>query len=80
MATPSNSWPIKIKGESMNEFEYKGMKTNATLWYFSRGGRVAFQGIDAPKKYEWKTALEAVEDALLLEKTVNQVKAISEIS
>ena len=38
-----------------------------------RGGRVVFQDIRMPTKTEWSGgALEAVEDALELEKTVNQ--------
>ena len=36
-----------------------------------RGGRVVFQPIEAPKKSEW-TPLEAMQDALALEKHVNQ--------
>merc|ERR1712137_209897 len=35
-----------------------------------RGGRVNFKQLAAPKS-EWSTALEALEDALLLEKDVN---------
>jgi len=38
----------------------------------SRGGRVVFQDIAKPTTMEWGTALEAVEAALELEKTVNQ--------
>ena len=37
-----------------------------------RGGRVVFQDITKPTKSEWGSALEAVEDALKLEMTVNQ--------
>ena len=37
-----------------------------------RGGRVVFQDINKPNKSEWGSALEAVEAALDLEKTVNQ--------
>ena len=37
-----------------------------------RGGRVVFHDIKMPTKTEWDSALEAVEDALELEKTVNQ--------
>ncbi len=37
-----------------------------------RGGRVVFHDIAKPTKTEWKSPLEAVEDALELEKTVNQ--------
>jgi ferritin heavy chain len=36
-----------------------------------RGGRVALQAISAPKT-EWTSALEALEDALALEKIVNE--------
>ena len=38
-----------------------------------RGGRVVFQDIAKPTKVEWASAQEAVEAALELEKTVNQV-------
>ena len=37
-----------------------------------RGGRLQFKTIEAPKKTEWTTALEAVEDALALEKDVHE--------
>jgi ferritin heavy chain len=37
-----------------------------------RGGKVVFQDIDKPTKSEWSSPLEAIEDALELEKTVNQ--------
>lgn len=38
-----------------------------------RGGRVAFQDIGKPSKVTYESALEAVQAALTLEKTVNQV-------
>lgn len=38
-----------------------------------RGGRVVFQDVAKPNKCEWNSAIEAVEAALDLEKTVNQV-------
>ncbi len=38
----------------------------------ARGGRVVFQDVAKPNKAEWDSALEAVEAALELEKTVNQ--------
>ena len=37
-----------------------------------RGGRVTYKPIVAPVKIEWTTALDAVEDALALEKEVNE--------
>ena len=37
-----------------------------------RGGRLQYKAIAAPAKTEWTTALEAVEDALALEKEVNE--------
>merc|ERR1712112_7539 len=37
-----------------------------------RGGRVVFQDIAKPSSMEWGTALDAMEAALELEKTVNQ--------
>ena len=36
-----------------------------------RGGRVTYKSINAPKS-EWTSALEAIEDALALEKDVNE--------
>merc|ERR1712130_38612 len=36
-----------------------------------RGGRLILKPIDAPKQ-EWSSALEAIEDALALEKSVNE--------
>jgi ferritin heavy chain len=37
----------------------------------SRGGRVALADVKAPAKSAWATGLEALEDALVLEKKVN---------
>ena len=37
-----------------------------------RGGRVILSDIKKPAKDEWGTGLEAMQDALELEKTVNQ--------
>jgi ferritin heavy chain len=37
-----------------------------------RGGKVVFQDINKPKKSEWGSALEAVEDAMDLERIVNE--------
>ena len=39
-----------------------------------RGGRVVFQDVAKPNKIEWDSALDAVQSALDLEKTVNQVR------
>ena len=38
-----------------------------------RGGRIVLKPIDAPAKQSWDSAVEAVQDAIELEKTVNQV-------
>ena len=38
----------------------------------SRGGRIVLQDVAKPNRNEWGSALEAVEAALQLEKTVNQ--------
>jgi hypothetical protein len=38
-----------------------------------RGGRVVFQDVPKPTTEDWKTALEAVQAALELEKKVNAV-------
>lgn len=38
----------------------------------SRGGRIVLQDVTKPAQDEWGTALEAIEAALELEKTVNQ--------
>jgi ferritin heavy chain len=51
------------RGHGIKFIEYQNM----------RGGKVVFQDINKPTKTEWKSPLEAVEDALDLEKTVNQV-------
>merc|ERR1712056_31551 len=37
-----------------------------------RGGRIVLKPIDAPAKQSWASAVEAVQDAIELEKTVNQ--------
>jgi len=50
------------RDHSLKLIEYQNM----------RGGKVVFKDIKMPQKVEWRTALEAVEDALELEKTVNQ--------
>ena len=42
----------------------------------TRGGKVVFKPVDAPSKQRWDSALEAVKDALELEKTVNAVRSI----
>ena len=49
------------RDHAMKLIEYQNM----------RGGRVVFQDIAKPNKTEWNSALEAVEAALELEKTVN---------
>jgi len=38
-----------------------------------RGGKIVLQDVAKPSKSEWGSALEAIEAALELEKTVNQV-------
>ena len=43
-----------------------------------RGGRVVFQDIAKPTKVEWASIQEAVEAALDLEKTVNQVRSLTD--
>merc|ERR1712027_255499 len=50
------------RDHSMKLIEYQNM----------RGGKVVFKDVEKPSKTEWKNALEAVEDALELERTVNQ--------
>ncbi|XP_064085058.1 ferritin-like [Macrobrachium nipponense] len=37
-----------------------------------RGGRVAFQAVQAPPKRDWGTALEALQSALEMERLLNQ--------
>lgn len=49
------------RDHAMKLIEYQNM----------RGGRIVFQDIAKPNKTEWNSALEAVEAALELEKTVN---------
>ncbi len=41
-----------------------------------RGGKIVLQDVAKPTKSDWGSALEAVEAALELEKTVNQVRVI----
>lgn len=41
-----------------------------------RGGRIVLKPIDAPAKQSWDSAVEAMQDAIELEKTVNQVMVI----
>merc|ERR1712117_460474 len=50
------------RDHAMKLIEYQNM----------RGGKVVFKDVEKPSKTEWNSALEAVEDALGLEKTVNQ--------
>merc|ERR1711936_246040 len=58
-----------FKNESGEERAH-GMKLME--YQTKRGGRVVFQDIAKPTTMEWGTALEAMEAALELEKTVNQ--------
>lgn len=39
----------------------------------SRGGTICLKDISKPRKESWNTILEAMEDALALEKEVNKV-------
>ena len=41
-----------------------------------RGGKIVLQDVAKPNRNEWGSALEAVEAALELEKTVNQVRTV----
>merc|ERR1712000_145065 len=56
--------------KNSNEERDHGMKL--MNYQSKRGGRVVFQDIAKPTTMEWGTALEAMEAALELEKTVNQ--------
>merc|ERR1712201_66325 len=58
-----------FKNESGEERAH-GMKL--TEYQVKRGGKVVFQDIAKPTTMEWGTALDAMEAALELEKTVNQ--------
>ncbi len=60
-----------FKKSSVEEREHG---TKLMEYQNQRGGRVVFKPIDAPSKQSWDSALEAVKDALELEKTVNQVR------
>merc|ERR1711936_363626 len=56
--------------KNSNEERDHGMKL--MNYQSKRGGRVVFQDIANPSSMEWGTALDAMEAALELEKTVNQ--------
>merc|ERR1711970_1326665 len=56
--------------KNSNEERDHGMKL--MNYQSKRGGRVVFQDIAKPSSMEWGTALDAMEAALELEKTVNQ--------
>ncbi|GFY36012.1 soma ferritin [Trichonephila clavipes] len=58
---------FKESSDEEKEHAYKLMK-----FQNQRGGTVLLKDIKAPTKQKWATPLEAMQDALELEKTVNQ--------
>ncbi len=60
-----------------NSDEEREHATKLINYQNMRGGRVVFQDIAKPNKSEWESPLEAVEAALELEKTVNQVSQLA---
>ena len=46
----------------------------------NRGGTILYKDVSKPAKETWNNALEAVEDALALEKEVNKVKYLKFIN
>ena len=67
MALPGFAKYFRKAAEEEKEHAEKFMKFQA-----QRGGRVVLSDIKKPAKDEWGTGLEAMQDALELEKTVNQ--------
>ncbi|XP_055344687.1 soma ferritin-like [Paramacrobiotus metropolitanus] len=52
--------------------EERGHAMICARYLNKRGGRVKLEDIKSPKKCEWKTGLEAMEEALEMEKSVNE--------
>ena len=67
VALPGFAKYFKKSADEEKEHAEKLMKFQA-----QRGGRVVLNDIKKPAKDEWGTGLEAMQDALELEKTVNQ--------
>jgi len=67
VALPGFEKYFKHQSDEEREHAEKFMK-----YQNSRGGRLVFQNVVKPAKMEWQSGLEALEDALGLERLVNQ--------
>ena len=67
VALPGFAKYFKKSADEEKEHAEKLMK-----FQVQRGGRVVLNDIKKPAKDEWGTGLDAMQDALALEKTVNQ--------
>jgi len=67
IALPGHAKFYKKASDEEREHAEKLMK-----YQNSRGGRLVFQAINAPAKIEWDSGLQSLQDALTLEKKVNQ--------
>ena len=67
VALPGFAKYFKKSADEEKEHAEKLMK-----FQVQRGGRIILEDIKKPAKDEWGTGLEAMQDALELEKTVNQ--------
>jgi len=52
--------------------EERGHAKSLMEYQSTRGGRVVFQDVTKPSSLEWRSALEAIKEALEMEKTINQ--------
>ncbi len=68
MALPGLHWYFKKNSDEEREHAMKFMK-----YLNKRGGRIVLQDIKNPEKVEFSTAVEAMTQALELEKRVNEV-------
>jgi len=67
VALPGYAKFFKKESDSEREHAEKLMK-----YQNSRGGRLVFQAINAPAKTEWESGLKSLQDALALERKVNE--------
>jgi ferritin heavy chain len=68
VALPGLHWYFKKNSDEEREHAMKFMK-----YLNKRGGRIVLQDIKNPEKVEFSTAVEAMTQALELEKRVNEV-------
>jgi len=67
VALPGFHKYFKHQSDEEREHSEKFMK-----YQNSRGGRIVFQTVNKPSKLEWASGIEALEDALSLERQVNE--------